>query len=582
MIADPRLPVAVGTIAIVALATYIAVYEPAPGPLAAPHGRIERLSRLPGCVDCHADDGLEAGCLGCHPEIGNQLASSRGYHAFLEEREARSCEACHPEHIAANFPLTGPRAWGETNPGSFDHPHVEFRLEGAHSDLECEECHRAELVARSTPALADLANRRQSFLGLAQECESCHGDHHGSGLFVDCARCHDQRRFAPAARFDHAVHFPLDNAHGKISCVGCHESPALARRPAREPEGDGASRPDVCEGCHDSPHRTAWAAACTDCHPDDASPWALASASMTPGVHALTGFELLGRHVESDCSGCHPGGGTHAERFARAPETGDVRYQETCEACHLDVHRGQFEGSYSGCRECHGPGGFEPSTFTVARHSGYPLVGAHARVDCQRCHLCEEVGAGPQGVVPCRRFAGTSRQCASCHLDVHAGQFESDGTTRCDSCHSPQGAWSRLHFDHQEDTSYPLLGAHAGADCNGCHRLEDPGRRSRLVRATRRYRGTTRDCSDCHRDRHVGQFRADGRTDCARCHEATAPWRELHFDHDRDSNFPLDGRHRDVPCSGCHVEVELPSGRSVTQYKPLGKECQDCHAFSRG
>ena len=79
---------------------------------------------------------------------------------------------------------------------------------------------------------------------------------------------------------------------------------------------------------------------------------------------------------------------------------------------------------------------------------------------------------------------------------------------------------------------------------------------------------------------HLGQFRDEGATDCARCH-ATAGQFQLVFEHDRDSRFPLEGRHAELDCGACHRPWELEDGGTVTRYRPLGTECDTCHAVQK-
>ncbi|MFQ5845672.1 MAG: hypothetical protein ACE5JG_11865, partial [Planctomycetota bacterium] len=110
-----------------------------------------------------------------------------------------------------------------------------------------------------------------------------------------------------------------------------------------------------------------------------------------------------------------------------------------------------------------------------------------------------------------------------------------------------------------------------------CHREARPAGAGGDAPWVRRYRGTSARCASCHVDVHRGQFRDGDATSCEACHRSAAAWRELSFDHDRRSRFPLDAAHVEVACSGCHPTVEQPDGARVVQYKPLGTECRDCH-----
>ena len=92
----------------------------------------------------------------------------------------------------------------------------------------------------------------------------------------------------------------------------------------------------------------------------------------------------------------------------------------------------------------------------------------------------------------------------------------------------------------------------------------------------RRYEGTPKDCSGCHEDVHREQF-ADY-AGCTSCHASQLSWDLLSFDHNSQSEFPLTGAHRLLDCSACHKPVGgLSEGGSYVRYKPMGKECRDCH-----
>jgi hypothetical protein len=127
-------------------------------------------------------------------------------------------------------------------------------------------------------------------------------------------------------------------------------------------------------------------------------------------------------------------------------------------------------------------------------------------------------------------------------------------------------------FDHGSWTGFPLDGAHAAAACSACHptlpRAESTGR------TFSRAKGSA--CADCHSDPHVGQFVENGRVDCRRCHESTVRFADLAFNHNLESRFPLGDTHGGVPCASCHVPFDH-AGASIVRYKPLSRECVDCH-----
>ena len=87
--------------------------------------------------------------------------------------------------------------------------------------------------------------------------------------------------------------------------------------------------------------------------------------------HGRTSFPLRGMHVGVTCTQCHV-----SLAFSNVGTT--------CATCHADIHRGQFGGR---CEQCHTEKGWTISLQSVQNHQNrFPLVGAHAIVECESCH----------------------------------------------------------------------------------------------------------------------------------------------------------------------------------------------------
>jgi hypothetical protein len=564
-----------GALAAAALTALLAFYSPQPGNLSSAHAAALGAPTLETCERCHASGKLAENCLECHVEIAAQLDETRGYHSYLLQ-EQRRCTPCHREHHGPDFPLTSELSWRAQVSRAFTHPHTEYALDGRHDDLSCEECHVKELLrrhgARLAPTTTGLARQGPTFLGLTQDCAGCHEDPHAGGHSWACDSCHGQDAFSPTPHFDHGVHFPFDGGHRGLECLGCHVFPPAQAPQEPRPFPFDHVRGTTCKACHATPHRASFAGDCETCHPRPEPQWQAAASLMTAEDHAVTGFPLASPHERVACKGCHTEGFPYAGRHPDPALPGYGRQAGACEGCHEDVHLGQFQGKHPRCLDCHEAHGFLPPRFGRAEHAEiYLLTGAHDAVPCTSCHL---IDPGTHA----RRFAGTRRQCRDCHESPHGDQFlEAITSGDCHACHREATDTFRIRpFDHLERAGWGLEGAHAQADCTDCH-VEVLASTTAGPLRVRRYRGTPESCSGCHTDVHRGQFDGAGKADCATCHRSQDAWHEVTFDHDRQSRFPLEGVHARAACSRCHPEQALEDGSRVVHYRPLGRECKDCH-----
>jgi hypothetical protein len=186
-----------------------------------------------------------------------------------------------------------------------------------------------------------------------------------------------------------------------------------------------------------------------------------------------------------------------------------------------------------------------------------PVVAGHAKLE-KECGSCHE---------PFSRRSQT-RLCLACHKEIAAdrsagkeyhGRQPDAAKQECNRCHTDHIGrdadiiqLDRETFNHAS-TNFELRDAHKAVGCVDCHPQ------------TVKFRNTPGRCFDCHKaiDPHKGRL---GET-CGNCHDETA-WRRVKlFDHDR-TKFRLQGAHRTVLCSACHVGE---------RYKDIGTACVDCH-----
>ena len=558
-----------------------------PGPLHPAHASVAALANGSNCDACHrAGAGIDAeGCNRCHTAIGTQRANGKGLHGRLPAADLDRCGSCHGDHHGDAAPLIANHAFarvGIAEANAYDHRDVAFTLTGAHAPLTCERCHVHANDEEPPP--------KGRFLGLSQQCTSCHDDQHKGAYGPDCASCHGQEEpWKKAPKFPHAE-FALQDAHGKVECKACHEeNSAHAVAALREkPQPVRA-----CAVCHADPHgsgglqiqalRLANSADCSRCH--TATAWK--AESFTPARHAEFGLALLAAHAKAPCAACH-GDPKQAPRWQ-----GSAPALAECAACHEHPHGSSLMtaavaavGPAKGCAGCHKDsdqdfrGGAMPSALHAA--TGFPLVAPHAEVACAACH---------QGVAKATRFPGRKpEECRACHEDVHRGQFDLEARyQQCTACHRTTSFHpSQFGLAAHALTAFPLTGAHDAVGCSACHKVGKEG--------VREFHGTSSECAVCHEDVHKGAFDRAGRPrlvggkrGCVRCHDtaAFAPVAGA-FDHTLWTGYELTGAHTAVDCAACHPRAAAGKAMAQRLGPVLGTLCADCHTdvhrgqFQRG
>ena len=362
------------------------------------------------------------------------------------------------------------------------------------------------------------------------DCYSCHkkDDKHKGQVGSACANCHTDRNWKEI-RFDHdKTRYKLRNKHVEVPCKDCHANERYKATPMN------------CYSCHkkDDKHKGQEGTKCEECH-DDRS-W-----KKSPFDHNKSRFPLMGTHAKVECKKCHL-----TPAFKDAPLD--------CLSCHKkdDKHKGTYGET---CEACHAETDWKTIMFDHDLHSKYPLRGRHITTKCESCH---------KGHLYKDK---TPADCNACHQqdDKHKGHF----TEKCERCHTERN-WKILLFEHDHDTKYPLWGKHRTTKCESCHT-------GQLYKDH-----TPSDCNACHKqdDIHKGRFNEQ----CQRCHTERS-WKALLFDHDRDTAYPLLGKHRIALCTRCHTgqlyKDKTPTacaschkGEDVHRRR-LGTECQNCHSL---
>ncbi len=479
-----------------------------PGEVIQGHAKLES-----ECSKCHSRFSKKTQsqlCLDCHEDIDRDIRKASGYHGRIENIATTSCKSCHSEHLGRDADIV------RLDPLAFDHRHTDFHLEGAHMNVACSACHKqgkkfSEAAStcnrchgKQDPHHGNLGNECQSchtvkswkkfdydhdktdfplhgahrstacsschinekYKDTTSSCQACHAldDVHNGANGPKCAECHNESKWSES-EFDHDrdTDFRLRGRHAKVRCEACHKDPVKDKKPS-----------STCVSCHrgDDAHHGRYGKKCQTCH--NATQWKKSHFDHQRN----TDFPLQGKHEKLLCNACH---------------RGDMYKDELsveCVSCHRtdDVHNGQ-EGKQ--CQRCHQASGWDEGIVFDHDLTRFPLLGLHATAPCEECHLSAA-------------FRDTDLECISCHEndDEHKGTLG----TECQECHNPN-AWSVWIFDHNKQTDYELLGAHAELRCNDCHKrpVKGPLKQSQQ-------------CNACHRqdDIHQGHFGSD----CSRCHNS--------------------------------------------------------------
>ncbi len=504
-----------------------------PGDLSNVHANLEGLSN---CTQCHVLGNKVSSdkCLICHTEIKTRIESKKGYHASSDVAGGE-CALCHSEHNGKNFRLIN------LDTENFDHDLTGYHLSVPHAKKACTDCHTPKNI--SDPKIRA---KKKTYLGVGQECLTCHADYHVRTLSSDCLNCHDPEKFVPASKFDHnEAKFKLAGKHRSVDCVKCHTIKLTDGVKFQHFRGIQYTN---CTSCHKDPHNNQFGQNCRKCHSEDS----FRSAQGIPGFdHNQTGYKLEEKHLIVNCKSCH-----------KNKLTDPIKH-DNCFDCHIDYHNGQFvkNGVRPDCTQCHSLKGFTTFSYTVEQHDqgNFPLKGAHQAIPCYECHKKQEKW----------NFRNIGVNCKDCHQDVHKAFIRPEiyAESGCRVCHN-EISWSNITFDHSK-TGFLLTGMHVKSECRSCHFREYDGS------IQQKFNGLSHQCSACHADKHYRQFEKNGITNCTDCH-STDNWKASGFDHNSTA-FKLDGKHVNVPCYKCH-KPQQEGNILYTRYKIKEFRCESCHS----
>lgn len=535
-----------------------------PGPLSAAHAKYEN-----DCAQCHASfdkTNQSRLCLDCHTVVDIDIQARRGFHGRSPAVAVNQCKTCHTDHIGrtadivmldkavfnheiTDFPLKGAHARGAVGCADCHRPEVKFREApgdcfSCHKEddqhngqlgTNCQECHQPEgwlqtffdhdktdfpLVGEHQSVTCDSCHAGNRYENTPRECVSCHliNDIHDSPIDARCQDCHHPQSWERIS-FDHdgLTEFALKDKHTRATCEACHAGLLFDVKTGKE-----------CIDCHlpNDIHKGRNGTRCNECH--TTAGWAEVAFDHDKD----TEFALRGRHRQAQCAACHKENSRERKLDAR------------CAACHVadDVHGGQLND----CATCHNEESWTESIRFDHDLSAFPLIGMHAAIGCEECHLSNA-------------FKNADTACVTCHAndDTHKQTLG----TRCEDCHNPND-WRLWEFDHATRTEFSLEGAHRELLCGNCHTQAVSGKIEQA-----------KDCNACHaRDNvHGGKFREIG-TRCDMCHGVSKftdiKEEQIKGFHDNPLQY---GVRLAENCSACHINEDVHNGQ-------FGRRCDRCHS----
>lgn len=340
-------------------------------------------------------------CEKCHTTLTGQHLEDDSQYLKFTGISYKRCTDCHADVHGNKFGQNcqtchNPAGWKKYNTENFDHSKTSFPLIGRHLSTPCAKCHPPD---------------RPLKISQFSKCRDCHRDYH-KGQFSDrtsqkdCIACHSEQGFIPV-NFSLAEHnqtrFPLEGSHLAIPCNLCH-SQIHTGTPGETIQFRFVST--RCIDCHQDPHQNTATRfiskeECQGCH--NINSW-----RMVNFDHQKTRFPLEGRHGETECIACH------------FPEPGKqilfTGLEANCYSCHKDPHQGQFardpenQKSVTDCGKCHSPENWKALRFDHNLQAVFKLEGAHANLDCKKCHFAIEKN-GATFI----KFKPIPHNCIDCH-----------------------------------------------------------------------------------------------------------------------------------------------------------------------
>ncbi|OGU77875.1 MAG: hypothetical protein A2V93_11145, partial [Ignavibacteria bacterium RBG_16_34_14] len=465
---------------------------------------------ISNCFSCHQQgsySGLSTECYSCHRSDYEQVQD--------------------PNHVTGNFPTDCSlchtiNGW---EPADFDHNNTQFPLTGAHTSVDCRNCHA------------------QSFTGTPTACVECHQDnfnatqnpnHIAIGISTECQTCHNTTAWIPSSFTHSSTGFELIGQHSTVECSSCHSGTTISQE---------------CVSCHQedynlstNPNHSALSIPtdCQTCHTPTVN-WEPASFPIHNNY-----YELIGAHatIANDCITCHNG------NYNTTPNT--------CYGCHQSDYNSTIDpphasaGFSTDCVTCHNQNAWTPSTFDHDNQF-FPIYSGKHNGEWNSCSDCHTNSSNFAlfSCIDCHEHNQTDMDDK--HSQVSGYSYNSEACFACHPRGEKEGAFNHLF------SNFPLTGAHITLDCQQCHQQG--------------YAGTSTECHDCHQSNYNSASNPNHQalslsTNCSDCHSTEVGWEPASFPQ-HNQYFEFTGAHTQISndCYSCH------SGN----YTTTSSECVACH-----
>ncbi len=307
--------------------------------------KIEGYHKKLNCIECHSLKGdykkkyltynKDNSCIKCH--------TSDNPHK--DEFKDDDCSKCHNQDrfIPSEYSVE-------------EHNKTDFKLDGSHEVVSCNQCHKPYHTDKSNGANKD--GIVLTFHTEEKDCVDCHKNPHIK-QFENYVI--EGNKPTPQS-LSISTSYPSQEGNNKVNCEKCHTTESF--------------------------HKTIFD------HNKD------------------TDFKLINSHKDVTCERCHEYKKDKNHEFG-----GYFLYTQNknkdCSYCHTDIHYGQFNDKK--CSDCHTDVKWEDlSLFEHNRDTKFKIDGAHEKLECEDCHKTIKIKEKDVINYKIKKYS-----CIDCHDTYH-------------------------------------------------------------------------------------------------------------------------------------------------------------------